>query len=97
MTAVRVFWAKRYFKKKNPPKTFNRHLILHCAVQSKCQGFGGEIGAVLEAGRYRIKQRGSAGGGCDFSCLDVPTSSADKAVMRVKGDFEGGISSDKDI
>lgn len=38
------------------------------------------------------------GGGCDFSCLDVPTSSADKAVvMRVKGDFEGGISSDKDI
>lgn len=40
---------------------------------------------------------GGGGGGCDFSCLDVPTSSADKAVMTVKGDFEGGISSDKDI
>lgn len=69
MTAVRVFWAKRYFLKKNPPKTFNRHLILHCAVQSKCQGFGGEIGAVLEAGRYRIKQRGVGGGAVTLAVL----------------------------
>lgn len=51
----------------------------------------------LRSRQISNQAKGGRRGGCDFSCLDVPTSSADKAVMRVKGDFEGGISSDKDV
>lgn len=63
----------------HPPKALNRHLKLHSAVQSKCQGVGD--GKQFWKHADRIEKAG-----CDFSCLDVPTSSADKAVMNSKVD-----------
>lgn len=72
----------------HPPKAFNRHLILHPAVQSKCQVFGEEIWSNFAS----LRTQNQRAGGCDFSCPDVPTSSADKAVRRGKMSYVlGGI------
>ena len=54
----------------HPQKAFNQHLILHPAVQSKCQGFGEEIWSSFESLQTHSKGKG----GCDFS----PYSSAGK-------------------
>lgn len=79
----------------HPPKAFNRHLILHPAVQSKCQVFGEEIWSNFAS----LRTQNQGAGGCDFSCPDVPTSNTDKAVMRGRMSYVfGGICCDnKDI
>lgn len=63
---VGTFQAKKALF--HPPQAFNRCLILHHAVQSKCQGIGEEIWSSLES----LKTRNQKGMNVTLAVLDYP-------------------------